>query len=53
MDYEVPHLDSTLEADAALSDMSVSEEEDVNNSYSNQDKADCSCDTKIEENRGW
>ena len=46
----VPGLD---EADAALSDMLVSEEEDVNNSYSDQDKADCSCDTKIEENRGW
>jgi len=40
MDYKVPHLDSTLKANAALSDISVLEEEDVNNSYSDQDKAD-------------
>jgi len=50
MDYKVPQLDSSLEADTALSDMLVSEEEDVNNSYSDQDEADCSCDAEIEEN---
>jgi len=46
MDYQPPHLDSAMEVDAVLSDMSVLEEEDVNESYSDLGEASCSCDTQ-------
>jgi hypothetical protein len=52
MNYEVPHFDTALEADATLSDMSVSEEEDVHYSYSDQDEADRSRDAETEGKKG-
>jgi len=46
MDYEPLHLDSAMEVNAALSDMSVSEEEDVNESYGDLGEASHSCDAE-------
>jgi len=51
MDYKVSQLDSSLEADTALSDMLVSEEEDVNNSYSDQMKLTVLVMLKLKEMR--
>jgi len=46
MDYEPPHLDLAMEVDAALSDMLVSEEEDVNASYGDPGEGSHSCDAE-------
>jgi len=46
MDYKPPHLDLAMEVNAVLSDMSVSEEEDVNESYSDPGEASRSCDAQ-------